>query len=197
MPSKAEKKANRRRSCGRPRDEEASREPNGRISRAKEPADMVALKARAMQAGITLAEAKDQKAATFIGILSIRGIGNGGITLAQYDALVEYQKIRADMQRAIAAPGSGTNGEGPGGGGSEISQQYVTWCSTARQRYDEAKRAIGLEQEGNRTDNLWGALDLCVHQDQRMWHLVGSLRLVANCLARHLRGLDRQARARN
>lgn len=148
---------------------------------------MVALNARARHAGITPDLAKDQKAASFIGILSIRGPHKGGITLAQYDALEEYKRVRSDFMRAIAAPGAGVHGEGPGAGGSEISSAYVSWCSKARQRYDEMKQAIRLEQEGNRTDNLLAAVDLCIHQDMRLWHLVGSLRILANCLARHFR----------
>lgn len=177
----------KKKSRGRPRNEEASREPNGRISRAKEPADKLALSIRARNAGISIVEAKDQKAESFIGILSIRGQHNGGITLGQYDACMEYLRIRADFLRAIAAPGCGVAGEGPGSGGTEISAAYVSWSSKAKQRYAEVKDAIALEQEGNRLDNLWAALDLCIHNDMRLWHLVGSIRIIANTLTRHFR----------
>lgn len=185
--SKAAKRAAKRAQRGRPKDMTKSRTPSGQISRAKEPADMVALNARARHSNISVAEARDQKAASFIGILSIRGPHNGGITLAQYDALEEYRRIRTDMLKAIKAPDATISSEYPGGGGEAVSSAYVTWCSSAREKYDRARRAIALEQEGNRIDNLWGALDLCVHQDQRLHHLVGSLRIVANCLAKHFR----------
>lgn len=178
----------KRSKAGRPRKEGVERTPSGQISRAKrERADIVALQTRARHADITLDQAKDQKAATFIGILMIKGVKAGGISSDQYDALEKYEAARQDFLRAINAPGAGIAAEG-GGGGSEISDGYIRWCSSARQRWDEILQALRLEQEGNRTDNLVGALNACVSQGLRLPHLVGSLRIAANCLARHFRG---------
>ncbi len=177
----------RKRKAGRPRNEEASRTESGRISRAKEPADKLALNVRARMAGISLVEAKDQKAESFIGILSIRGLGNGGISMAQYDALVEYRQLCQDHARACDTPGSHVAGEGTGG--VFDLERHVRWCSSVKQRYDLMKRALYHAQEIHSRENLWGALDVCVRQDLRMWHLVGALRLAANAVAKCLRGM--------
>ena len=186
LSKKAKREAKKGARAGRPR-KDGAREPNGRLQRGKprEPADAVALAARARHGRVSVEEAKDQKAGTFIGLLFIHG-RETGLSRDQYDALEQYKSIRDDYLRAIAAPHAGVASEG-GGGGSEISDAYVSWCSKARQRYDECKAAIRYEQEGNRVDNLWAALDLCVHQDMRLWHMVGQLRVTANCLARHFR----------
>lgn len=175
----------KRKRRGRPRNEAASRNENGRISRAKEPADKLALAVRARMAGISLVEAKDQKAESFIGILSIRGEGNGGITKAQYDALVEYRQLCQDHARACDTPGSHIAGEGTGG--AFDLERHIRWCSSVKQRYDLMKRALYHAQEIHSKENLWGALDVCVRQDLRMWHLVGPLRLAANAVAKCLR----------
>lgn len=194
--SKAQKRAIQKANRGRPK-MEGDREPNGRLSRSRKPKeamDLVALKARARHGRITIEQAKDQTAGTFVGILSILGTKNGGISKSQHKALERYSAVRADYLRAISAPGAGVASEGSGGG-ADISAAYITWCSTALQRFDEMKKAVRLEQEGNRTDNIWAAVDLCVHQDMHLWHMVGSLRVAANCLALHF-GLDGQPRAR-
>jgi hypothetical protein len=176
--------ANRR--AGRPR-KDAERTPSGRISRAKpkEPADKLALEVRARMLNITKEQAKDQKAETFIGVLAIKGPQLDGLSDPQYKALQRYISLRSDMLRAIGAPNAGVSGEGPGTGGTEISENYVNWCKTVRADHAECKKAIYRAQEENRRENLWGALDLCVHQDKHMHHLVGSLRLVANALSNH------------
>lgn len=172
---------------GRKRKEGVDRTPSGRISRAKsrEPADKLALETRARMLNITKEQAKDQKAETFIGVLAIKGPHLEGLSDAQYKALQRYISLRADMLRAIGAPGAGHAGEGPGTGGTEISDSYVNWCKTVRINHRECEKAIYRAQEENRRENLWAALDLCVHQDKHMNHLVGSLRLVANALSNH------------
>lgn len=180
---------------GRPRKEGVDREPNGQARRGKGPrrmpaeaADALTLAVRARHAGITLAEAKDQKAGTFIGILRIRGQRDerdpSGISEHQYNALNAYGELHANWLRAIAAPGEGVAGEGSGGG-PEISHRYVAWCSKIKEAHARARDAIMMEQMGNRTDNILGALDVCVHRDMREWHLVPSLKIAANVLLRH------------
>lgn len=184
----------KRKARGRPR-KEGAREENGRLQRdtKREAADKVPLAVRARMSGITIAQAKDQKAGTFIGLLRIRAEQDTrdtiGITKDQYDALVRFGAIARDYRRAIGVPGAGQCEEGgSGNGGPEISEGYVRWCSRARQRHAEAMDAVMEAQMGNRTDHLLGALQYCVVEDLRMWHLVGALRLAANALSAHFEG---------
>lgn len=176
----------KKKSRGRPRKDDAFRTESGRISRAKEPADKLALEVRAKMAGISLVEAKDQKAESFIGILCIRGPENCGITKEQHAALVSYRDLTQEHARACDTPGSHIQGEGGNGGEFDIDR-YARWSSGVKERYDRMRRAIYHAQEIHCGDNLWGALDVCVRQDLRMWHLVASLRLAANALAKNFR----------
>ena len=62
--------AKRKAKRGRPKMENAAREPSGRISRSgidHGPADIVALDARRRHLGVTKDQAKDQRAGSFIG----------------------------------------------------------------------------------------------------------------------------------
>lgn len=172
---------------GRKLKPDVDRTPSGRISRAKpkEPADKLALETRARMLNITKEQAKDQRAETFVGVLAIRGTKMDGISDPQFKALQRYSSLRADMLRAIGAPGAGHAGEGPGTGGTEISEAYEKWCKTVRAGYAECQKAIYRAQDENRKENLWGALDLCVHQDRHLSHMIGPLRLVANALSNH------------
>lgn len=176
----------RKKTRGRPRKDEAFRTESGRISRAKEPADKLALEVRAKMAGISIVEAKDQKAESFIGVLSIRGPSHGGITEEQYRALIGYRDLCQEHARALDTPGSHIKGEGGTGGEFDLDR-YARWSSGVKERYDRMRRAIYHAQEIHAGDNLWGALDVCVRQDLRMWHSVASLRLAANALAKNFR----------
>lgn len=188
--------AGQKKKRGRPRKEGVEREGSGRIRRAKgschapkEPADAAPLAVRARMNGISIAEAKDQKAGSFIGILRIYGQRDArdpnGITQEQFEALTNYGKLHQDYRRAIAAPGAGIASEGSGSGGTEISHGYIRWCSRIREQHAEVKAAIMDAQCVHRNDHILGALQYCVVEDMRMWHLVGALRLAANALAVH------------
>lgn len=176
---------------GRPRKEGVEREANGRIQREtkREAADAGPLAVRARLAGITVAQAKDQMAGSFIGILRIRGQVDRrdpiGISEEQHIALAHYGRIVADYRRAIAVPGAGVASEGSGSGGPEISEGYVRWCDRARQIHEDARTAVMEAQMGNHKDHLLGALQYGVVEDLRVWHLVGAMRLAANALQAH------------
>lgn len=169
---------------GRPKLEVAYREPNGRASRAKEPADKVALEARARMLGISVVQAKDQKAGTFIGYLRLLG-PRDGLSESQYQAAVHYMDLRGDYLRSLKAPNAYVDSEGMNGGGDAISDAYVNWCEDVRKAYDGAQKAIQTAQNSDRSENYWASLDLCVIRDQHHHHLISATRCVCNVLARY------------
>lgn len=166
--------------------EVAYREPNGRASRAREPADKLALEIRARRLGISVVQAKDQKAASFIGYLNILG-PRDGLSDTQHEALAQYLKVRGNYLLAIKAPDAMADNKATGGSGDAISDEYVEWCQKAVKDHDAARKAIYTAQDENRLDNLWAALDLCVIQGQHLHHMVGTVRVLGNALAKHFR----------
>ena len=164
--------------------EGVAREPSGRISRAA-PADVVALDARRRHLGLTRDQARDQKAGTFIGYLSLIG-PRDGLSRIQYDAATNYIGLREAYLRAIGAPGRVIDGDA-GTPVAEVIDAYIDWVIDTKEVYADCRKAIQEAQNESRHANLWGALDLCIHQDQALHHMIGDLRLLTNALARFFR----------
>lgn len=187
---KARASAQRRKSKrGRPKVEGVAREPNGRISRSgidHEPANVVALNARMRHRGITEAQARDQKAATFIGYLNLLG-PRDGLSTPQYEALVNFLELYQANLRAIGAPNAIIDRQTVGNPGDEPSDLYIDWCNRTRQNYLECRVAIREAQSEHRSENLWDALNYCVIKDETHSRMIGALRLVANAMARFFR----------
>lgn len=181
---KARTRAQRRK--GRPKMEVAYREPNGRASRASEPADKLALETRARHLGISLVQAKDQRAETFIGYLAILG-PTDGLSERQYEAATQFLSLRGDWLISKKAPNSAVDNEAAGTPSDFISEAYEDWCHDVHDTYEDCRRAIQDEQNANRSENLWAALDLCIIQGQRFSHMIGATRLTCNALAKFFR----------
>jgi hypothetical protein len=171
---------------GRPKIEIDFREPNGRASRAAEPADKLALETRARRLGLTVIQAKDQRAETYIGYLAILG-PRDGLSEAQYEAANQYLSLRSDWLVSKKAPNAGIDNGAVGMPSAEISDAYIQWCADVDERYDDCRKAIQAAQGEHRCDNLWAALDLCVIQSQRFDHMIGSIRLLCNALVKFFR----------
>lgn len=163
--------------------EGVAREPNGRVSRAA-PADVVALDARRRHLGLTKEQAKDQKAGSFIGYLSLIG-PRDGLSGSQYEAATNYLALRQAYLRAINAPGRVIDGVSTAA--PDITEAYEEWVANTKEVYADCRKAIEEAQNENRRANLWAALDLCIHQDQTVHHMIGDLRIVCNALARFFR----------
>lgn len=131
--------------------------------------------------GLSEKDARDQKAATFVGRLQLTRVLNE----AQYDAAVEYARVYEAYQRALKSPDGLRTSHG--GGDQGESDTYTDWCARAIARYDAAMMAVRDEQNiyENRGANLYAALDYIVCRDQQMWHLVGDCRIALNALAHH------------
>jgi hypothetical protein len=177
----AKLKAKRER--GRPTLEVEYREPNGRASRAKEPPDKLALETRARRLGLTLIQAKDQKAETFIGYLAILG-PRDGLSESQYEAATQFLRLRSDYLLSKKAPNALVDREGGGTPSDVISPEYVDWCEKVDDRYKACRLAIQESQGIYRTENLWAAIDLCIIQGQHLHNLIGATRIACNSLIR-------------
>lgn len=177
--TKGQKKRGRR---GRPRVEGVSREPNGRISRAKEPADVVALEARRRHLGLPKDKLRDQRAGSYIGYLNILG-NRDGLSDDQYEAAQNFLSLREAYLRAIKAPGRVIDGDS-GTSTEEITEAYEQWAKDTREAYESCRRAVQEAQNESREENLWAALDLVIIRDQRLPHMVGATRILCNALAR-------------
>lgn len=177
----------RERKRGRPRMETVvHREPNGRASRSAEPADKLALETRARRLGLTLVQAKDQRAESFIGYLAILG-PRDGLSESQYEASQQYLSLRSSWLMSKKAPDAARDNEAGGIPSDYVSEAYEDWCADINETYKDCRKAILEAQAGNRTENLLAALDLCIIQGQRIDHLIGATRLVCNALVKFFR----------
>lgn len=168
---------------GRPKLEVDFREPNGRASRAAEPADKVALETRARRLGLTLIQAKDQRAETFIGYLAILG-PRDGLSESQYEAATQFLRLRGDWLLSKKAPNALVDREGGGMPSELVSPEYVDWCFKVDERYKACRLAIQESQGVYRTENLWAAIDLCIIQGQHLHNLIGATRIACNSLVK-------------
>ena len=171
---------------GRKRKPGVKRTATGRPSRSQdayqENIDPILTRMRLF--GLTEKDARDQKAATFIGRLQLTKV----VSQVQYDASQEYLSAREAFQRAIKSPDALRSGSG--GGDQGESDTYAEWCQRAIKRFEAAKKAVMDEQciLANRGRNLFAGLDYIVCRDEQQWHLVGDCRLALNALAHHFSG---------
>lgn len=182
--SKAQKLARRR---GRPKLENVAREANGRVSRSginREPIDRLAISARMKMHNLTELQAKDQRGETFIGILAMRGTKRGGITEAQYQAILQFVSARHDFQRAILAPNALLDNKARGSSGDEVSDGYIEWAKGARQRYEAARKAVEKADKESRRP-IWPAFHICVVDDRHDNAMVPCLAILGDALVEH------------
>lgn len=171
--------------AGRKRSINVKRTPSGRASRAgAEPANLEPILLRMKMFGLTEKDARDQKAATFIGRLNLMD-KKTLISNAQYDAAVEFQEVYDRYKRAIAAPDASKQSGGVSAGMD--SDEYARWCQSAKARYNAAIEAVRAEQGlfENRGTNLYAAIDYLVCRNEQHWHMVGDVRIALNALAHH------------
>lgn len=182
--------------AGRKRSINVKRTPSGRASRAgAEPANLEPILLRMKMFGLSEQDARDQKAATFIGRLNLMD-KKTLISNAQYDAAVEFQEVYDRYKRAIAAPDASKQSGGVSAGMD--SDEYARWCQSAKARYNAAIEAVRTEQGlfENRGANLYAAIDYLVCRNEQHWHMVGDVRIALNALAHHFGLLGKTKPAR-
>lgn len=168
--------------------EGVAREPSGRVSRsgiAHGPADKVALDARARHLGLNKDKAKDQKAGSFIGYLSLIG-PRDGLSEIQYQAALAFHELYLQYQRALKAPGAQYDPIAVGGDGVD-PDAYAEWVQSTKDKFDAARAAVMEAQFDNKSENLLAAADYVLMRDQPMHHLIGATRILCNNLVRHFR----------
>lgn len=198
MALKAKTKGQRKR--GRPPKQGVARTDSGRISRAKEPINKLALEARMRMHKISKEDAGSQEAGSPMGRMHMaymkwRKEIKGGknidrpqpelsLSTAQYYGLLQYQELHNDYLKAIGAPGAHYD---PYLGNSGDERAHEEWTRSVKERHAAARAAIQEAQNYERSHNLWAALDLCVLREQDLPHMVGTLRTLGNVLAKHFR----------
>jgi hypothetical protein len=164
----------------------AVRHPSGQIKRTrserKEETMSPAITARQRQFGVTAAQANDPALGSAIGRLRRAG----EITEAQYEAGVEYAKLKERYSRAILAGGLGSPADLDRGGGHDnrdgTDERYVASCRSAYDGMAAARQALA------EADPLaQRAVDLWVIENQEVHRVIGDLRLGLNALARLFR----------
>lgn len=184
--------------AGRPRKMGVKRTKSGQISRAadayNENAEGIALRMKVF--GLTEKDARDQKAATYVGRLCLAGQKNNadGITNAQYEAAQVWREAYENFQRAVKSPDALRTGVG--GGDQGESDDYARRCIAAIARWEGIEKAVRLEQSfhENRGANMWAALDYLVGRDQQHPHMIGDLRLALNAIGHHMGMIPRPKR---
>lgn len=180
---------------GRPRKSGAKRTASGRLSRAagadQENLDPIHTRMRVF--GLSEQDARDQKAATYIGRLCLAGrkANADGITEAQYEAASVWKEAYEGYQRAVKSPDALRSGVG--GGDQGENDRYAARCQAAIAKFDGIRDAVRAEQclHENKGANMWAALDYLVGRDQQLPHMVGDLRLALNAIGHHMGMMQR------
>jgi len=180
---------------GRPAIEGRLREPNGRLSRAKNPVQKVALEARARHTGLTLEEAAQPQAENYLGILSLLG-AQEGLSVEQYEAAQRFLTIRNEYRKSLLSAGAYYEQNGKRREGDDM-EEYAAWVARVRQRYGQALKAVEEAQFDNGRENLYAALHYVVMEGRKLPHLIGATRMVLNALYRHFQRLDGKVKLRN
>ncbi|UNE54419.1 hypothetical protein [Bartonella machadoae] len=174
--TKKKKRAKR----GRPRIKGCVREPNGRISRAKtprEPVDQLAIEMRAKRFGLSIEDAKNPLAGTYIGRLYLQG----QLTQDQYEAAQKYLEVKNNYLCAKALPNA-VYDEMPTTSDDGAREK---WVKLTTERFLNMQEAIKEAQYLYRQHNFYAALQYLVIEDQMLPHLVNSLCIVLDALHKH------------
>ena len=146
----------------------------------------VALEARAKHRGITLDQAKDQRAGTYLGYLAMLGKSDG-LSSAQYAAAIHFLAVREEYLRSLKAPTGFAKCEALGSAGDSITEGYEAWCKRVRDIYDQAMKALGEVKREHAIDEQ--ELRLAFHSvlldGEARPELLGALRYLCNALVRH------------
>ncbi|MET3589867.1 hypothetical protein ABID23_000955 [Bartonella silvatica] len=176
---------------GRPRITGKRKEPNGRISRAKNthtPPPQATIEMRAKHFGLSIEEAKNPLSSSYIGRLCLLGYKDAasGISKDQYDAAQRYLQMRNDYLCAKGFP----NGYYDDFTHTADEKAKKQWIKRATDHYEEIKALIQETQHQYRQHNFYAALEYIVIEDQALPHFVSSLRMILNVLHKYFEGLN-------
>lgn len=172
-------KLNKVRRRGRPCKENVGRTDTGRISRAAnqdEAPDKLMKEYRMRHYNVSREDAAQPAAGSVIGRLCL----SGEISKDQLDALTRYDAARIRNLSAIGAPDSLKTRNG----GVMYHPDDEDDVKAARKWRDMSKAIMDLQCQ-HPASNFHSALSFMVARDEFHPHMLGDLRLVANCLCRH------------
>jgi hypothetical protein len=181
---------------GRKKREGVKRTASGQPSRAHEALTehLDAVMTRMRLFGLSEADARDQKAATYLGRLYLtEQLGKKPGSDAMWEAAQELLRMRDAYKRALKAPDALKDSTGAGGDISE-TPLYANWCKGAIDRYEAVMKAVVYENalHEHRGSNLVAAIDYIVFRDQPMEHMIGDVRIALNAASHHLTGGAKQ-----
>lgn len=183
---------------GRPRKSTVKRTRSGRISRAASAyqENVEPIETRMRMFGLSEKDARDQKAATYVGRLCLVGrkATTDGITEAQYEAASEYLAAYGNFQKAVKSPNALRTGSG--GGDQGESADYENRCHRWVAKFEAMRAAVAYEQafHENRGANMFAAIDYLLVRDEMHPHMIGDLRLALNAVGHHLGIIHRPKR---
>jgi hypothetical protein len=181
---------------GRKRQANVKRTTSGRKSRAQDAYQehLEAIATRMRVFGLTEQDARDQKAATYVGRLYLTGqLGKKPYSDYMWDAAQSYLTAYEHFQRAVKSPDALRTGVG--GGDEGESETYARWCVAAVRKWEGITVAVREEQNLHRGANIYAALDYLVLRNQEFPHMVGDMRIGLNAVAHYLGILTRRAAA--
>lgn len=167
-------KAGRKRKSG-------AREPNGRVRRVVEDANLDPFKERMRRYGLSEKDARDQKSSTVIGRMYL----HGQITEAEYEAGARFAADSTAYARCLQSPRGVGVAETLSGSGDEEAQ--VRYVAVIRKAYENARDALKelQERDGYRGTTIFDAVRFIVEQDLELPHLFPGLRIGLGVLAGH------------
>lgn len=157
------------------------REPNGRVQRSHEAANLEPFKERMRRYGLNEKDARDQKSSTVIGRMYLQG----HLTEPQYEAGARLATDSAEYARCLQSPrGMGIAETLTGSGDEEAHARHV---AKVRRDYEGARDVLKRlqERDGLRGTTIFDAVRFIVEQDLELPHLYPGLRLGLVELARY------------
>jgi hypothetical protein len=157
------------------------REPNGRVQRSHEAANLEPFKERMRRYGLNEKDARDQKSSTVIGRMYLQG----HLTEPQYEAGARLATDSAEYARCLQSPrGMGIAETLTGSGDEEAHARHV---AKVKRAYEGARDVLKRlqERDGLRGTTIFDAVRFIVEQDLELPHLYPGLRLGLLELARY------------
>ncbi|ATP12435.1 hypothetical protein [Bartonella henselae] len=143
----------------------------------QDPVNQLAVEMRAKRFGLTIEEAKNPLAGSYVGRLCLQGV----LTQDQYDATQKYLEVRNDYSCAKGLP-SAVYDEIPSSSDDKAREK---WVERATEQFCNTQKVLKEAQCLYRQHNLYAALQYLVMEDQELPHLVNALRIALNTLQKY------------
>lgn len=167
---------------GRPKKIAVFREPNGRISRAKQPAGLIAILARAKHNRLSIIEAAGAEAGSFLGRLLLMGETNG-ITRQQYEAANRFLRLLNDYKKSILSLDAHYETRVTVSVvASAISKEesYNRWCRHIKKQFEDLYKLIYQKKEEHGNKYLLRALSEAIIADFERPLLIKEIKVLCN-----------------